>query len=148
MYFSHIHKICFALQLIYCIFFNVINKRNINFVCLNLFNLDSMAKKKRIKTNNPNTPKPTQSRMVQSQKSQSNSKIVKEEMLFGKKNLYISLGGIGLMILGFILMSGGHMPSGDVWDPNIIYSPRRIVLAPILLLAGLGMQVYAIFAKK
>jgi hypothetical protein len=69
-------------------------------------------------------------------------------LLFGKKNYMIVLAGLALMFIGFILMSGGHMPSRDVWDPNIIYSPVRMTVAPLFILAGLSMQIYAIFAKK
>jgi hypothetical protein len=39
------------------------------------------------------------------------------------------------------------MPSPDVWDDNIIYSFRRVTLAPILILAGLAVEVVAIFKK-
>ncbi|MBK8633788.1 MAG: DUF3098 domain-containing protein [Saprospiraceae bacterium] len=59
-----------------------------------------------------------------------------------------ALAGVGLMALGFALMAGGHMPSPDVWDPDLIYSFRRTVLAPICILSGLGLQVVAIFAKN
>lgn len=55
--------------------------------------------------------------------------------------------GILLIVVGMILMSGGSMPSPDVWDENIIYGFRRTVLAPILILAGLGMQIFGIFKK-
>jgi hypothetical protein len=56
--------------------------------------------------------------------------------------------GVGLIFLGLGLMSGGHMPSPDVWDESLIYSHRRITLAPIVILAGLAVNVYAIFVKK
>jgi hypothetical protein len=45
-------------------------------------------------------------------------------------------------------MSGGHMPSPDVWDESLIYSTRRTLLAPVLILAGLSLQIVAIFTKK
>lgn len=70
------------------------------------------------------------------------------DFLFGKKNFIFIGAGIFCILLGFILMSGGKMPSPDVWDESIIYSFRRITLAPILILIGLGLQVYAIFVKK
>lgn len=70
------------------------------------------------------------------------------DLLFGKKN-YLYLGvGIALIFVGFLLMSGGQMPSPDVWDENIIYSARRITLAPIVILAGLFVSGMAIFVKK
>ena len=45
----------------------------------------------------------------------------------------------------YMLMLGGSMPSPDVWDDSIIYSFRRITLAPIFIVAGLLVQIYAIF---
>ena len=73
---------------------------------------------------------------------------VPSDLLFGYKNYMWSFAGVGLMVLGFILMSGGHMPSPDVWDPDLIYSFRRTVMAPVAILGGLGLQIVAIFAKK
>ena len=58
------------------------------------------------------------------------------------------LGGVGLIFLGFLLMSGGHMPSPDVWDESLIYSPVRITLAPFCILAGLVVCVFAVFVKE
>jgi hypothetical protein len=55
--------------------------------------------------------------------------------------------GCALIGLGLLLMLGGGMSDPNVWDESVIYSPRRITLAPIVILAGLGMQVYAIFKK-
>jgi len=69
------------------------------------------------------------------------------ESLFGRKNFLIMLGGLLLIAIGMWLMSGGAMPSPDVWDESIIYSFRRTVLAPFLMLAGLVVEVYAIFKK-
>jgi hypothetical protein len=68
-------------------------------------------------------------------------------LLFNNQNyLYIGIG-CGLIALGLILMLGGGMKDPNVWDESVIYSSRRTVLAPIVILAGLGMQVYAIFKK-
>jgi len=72
----------------------------------------------------------------------------KADLLFGKKNFMFIGIGVGLIFLGLALMSGGHMPSPDVWDESLIYSHRRITLAPIVILAGLVVNVYAIFIKK
>ncbi|MDQ3141042.1 MAG: DUF3098 domain-containing protein [Bacteroidota bacterium] len=68
-----------------------------------------------------------------------------QEMTYGKAQYKYMFIGLGLIVLGLILMSGGAMPSPDVWDESIIYSARRTVLAPIAILAGLAMQVVAIF---
>ena len=55
--------------------------------------------------------------------------------------------GLGIMAVGFLCMSGGAMPSPDVWDESIIYSSTRTIIAPFLIMVGLGVQVYAIFKK-
>ncbi len=64
---------------------------------------------------------------------------------YGKAQYRWVLIGIGCIALGLILMYGGWMPSPEVWDESIIYSPRRLTLAPIMILIGLGFQIYAIF---
>lgn len=69
------------------------------------------------------------------------------ELVFGKPNYILIAGGLGLVFLGLILMAGGDMPAPDVWEEDIIYSTRRTVLAPIVILMGLGMEVWAIFKK-
>ncbi len=68
-----------------------------------------------------------------------------EEMMFNRENYIYMLAGVGLILVGLALMSGGKMPSPDVWDENLIYGFRRTVLAPFVILAGLGLEVYAIF---
>ncbi len=100
--------------------------------------------KQEVTTEKPNKRKlaPTRSR-----KTASTSTIANEPLLFGKQN-YILMGiGLGLITLGLILMSGGGMPSPDVWDESIIYGFRRTVLAPFLILAGLIVEIFAIFKK-
>ncbi|MDP4701246.1 MAG: DUF3098 domain-containing protein [Saprospiraceae bacterium] len=72
---------------------------------------------------------------------------VQMEMLFNKNNFIWMGGGILLVAIGLVLMSGGNMPSPDVWDETIIYSPVRMVIAPIFILAGLVIEVFAIFRK-
>ena len=68
-----------------------------------------------------------------------------EPLTFGRDN-YLWMGiGAGLVLLGMILMSGGSMPSPEVWDENLIYSTRRTVLAPIVIMLGLVVEIYAIF---
>ncbi|MBK8843596.1 MAG: DUF3098 domain-containing protein [Saprospiraceae bacterium] len=71
-----------------------------------------------------------------------------EDLLFSKENFKWIFIGMGVMLLGFILMSGGSMPDANTWDPNIIYSFRRITLAPFLILAGIVIEIYAIFINK
>lgn len=70
-----------------------------------------------------------------------------QEMIFTMQNYLIMGVGIVVIAIGLILMSGGSMPSPDVWDESIIYGFRRTVLAPILILGGLAIEIYGIFKK-
>lgn len=85
---------------------------------------------------------------VQSQRRANSTRNVQSfPLLFTKQN-YLYMGiGCALIAVGLLLMLGGGMSDPNVWDESVIYSPRRITLAPIVILAGLGMQVYAIFKK-
>jgi hypothetical protein len=70
-----------------------------------------------------------------------------QELIFKKQN-YLLMGlGAGLIFLGMLLMLGGSMPGPDVWDESLIYSFRRTVLAPVVILAGLVVEVFAIFKR-
>ena len=69
-------------------------------------------------------------------------------LIFGRENYKWALIGLAIMTIGFICMSGGAMPSPDVWDESLIYSPVRIILAPFLVIAGLCVVVYSIFVKN
>ncbi len=63
--------------------------------------------------------------------------------IFGKKNYKFMLIGLGIIALGFILMSGGGSDDPNVFNPEI-FNWRRIRLAPTLVLIGFGVQIYAI----
>lgn len=64
----------------------------------------------------------------------------------GKENLKLMLIGFVIIILGFILMSGGGSEDPKVFDYSI-FSFRRITLAPIVVLLGFGFEIYAIMKK-
>jgi hypothetical protein len=67
--------------------------------------------------------------------------------LFGKENLKWMLIGVAVLIVGFLLMSGGGSEDPNVFEPSEVYSPRRITIAPIVIVIGLLMQIYAIFRQ-
>jgi hypothetical protein len=67
--------------------------------------------------------------------------------LFTKDNYVWMIAGIILVAIGIILMSGGKSDDPNVFRDNEVYSVRRITVAPILILLGLGIEVYAIFKK-
>jgi hypothetical protein len=67
--------------------------------------------------------------------------------MFYKDN-YMWMGiGAAIIALGFLLMSGGKTNNPNQFDYSLVYSTTRITIAPILILAGLMVEIYAIFKK-
>lgn len=60
-------------------------------------------------------------------------------MIFNKNNYLMTAISLGIVVLGFVLMSGTE---GDIYDF------RRTVIAPIVVIAGFIVGIYAIFYKK
>lgn len=69
------------------------------------------------------------------------------DFLFKRESYLFVIGGCALIIIGMFLMNGGHMPDDHTWDTDVIYSFRRITLAPIVILIGLILPVIGIFRK-
>lgn len=70
----------------------------------------------------------------------------KLKFAFQKKNYQLLLIGIGIVLLGYLLMTGGGSEDPNVFDPSI-FSFRRITLAPIVVLFGYAFIGYAIMHK-
>ncbi len=81
------------------------------------------------------------------QKRRTTGAVAKEPLLFNQTSYKWVLLGIALIVIGMFLMMGGNMPNKDVWDESLIYSWRRTLLAPVVILAGLIIEVYAILKK-
>lgn len=56
------------------------------------------------------------------------------QFLFGKTNFRLMLIGLGVIFLGFYLMAG----------KEDIFSSTKLILAPIVVLAGFGIEFFAI----
>jgi hypothetical protein len=67
--------------------------------------------------------------------------------LFGKENYTWIIAGLVVIALGLILMAGGGSDDPNTFNKDEVYGFRRITLAPILILAGLGLEIFAIFRK-
>jgi hypothetical protein len=74
-------------------------------------------------------------------------KVVTSPSIFTKDNYRWMLIGLAVMALGMFLMAGGASKDPTVFDKREVYSFQRITLAPILILAGLVIEIYAIFKK-
>ncbi|MDZ4794990.1 MAG: DUF3098 domain-containing protein [Bacteroidota bacterium] len=67
--------------------------------------------------------------------------------IFTKENYTWMLIGIVVMAIGMLLMAGGKNTDPSVFDKSKVYSATRITIAPILILAGLVIEIFAIFKK-
>lgn len=67
-------------------------------------------------------------------------------MAITPKGLKFMLAGLLLMILGYVLMAGGGMQDPEVFNYDM-FSWRRMVLAPLTILAGIVVIIYGILAK-
>ena len=74
-------------------------------------------------------------------------KSTQQDFAFGKENYVIMLIGIAVIIIGFACMVGGESTDPAVFNPEI-FSFRRITLAPILVILGFVIEVYAIVKKS
>ena len=52
-----------------------------------------------------------------------------------------------VLILGYILLSGGGSENPDEFN-YALFNTRRLVIAPILIVGGLVIEVYAIMKKS
>lgn len=77
----------------------------------------------------------------------SNTKQNVDSTLFTKENYtWMLIGGV-IIALGMLLMSGGKSNDPKVFDVKEVYSTTRITIAPILVILGLLVEIYAIFKK-
>ncbi|HEU0228916.1 MAG TPA: DUF3098 domain-containing protein [Arachidicoccus soli] len=66
---------------------------------------------------------------------------------FTKDNIRWMIIGAIVIALGMILMSGGENMDPKAFDTNLVYSFRRITVAPIVILLGFGIEIFAILKK-
>jgi len=72
----------------------------------------------------------------------------KRGLLFDKRNFIVLGAGMVLVVLGFLLMAGGGQPDPNTWQPEEIYSSRRLTLAPFVVILGLCVVIVSIFLNK
>lgn len=69
----------------------------------------------------------------------------KKNLAFDKTNFILVAVGMAIVILGFILMSGGGSDE-HTFDPTI-FSTMRIKVAPVVCFLGFVSIIYAIIRK-
>ncbi len=69
-----------------------------------------------------------------------------QQMPLAMKNYKLLAIGFAIIILGFVLLSGGGGSSATEFNYEM-FSFRRITLAPIVIVVGFAFEVYAILKK-
>jgi hypothetical protein len=68
--------------------------------------------------------------------------------IFNKENYKWMLIGLVVIAVGMFLLSGGTSNKDpNVFNKDAVYSTTRITVAPLLILAGLVIEIFAIFRK-
>ena len=73
--------------------------------------------------------------------------IDKNAFLFTRDNYIIMIIGLVLIATGLVLMIGGGSDDPAIFE-NSIFNTQRLVVSPLLLIAGYALQFFAIFYKK
>jgi hypothetical protein len=68
------------------------------------------------------------------------------DFAFSKENYRLMLIGLAVIVIGFILMIGGGSENPNEFSPEI-FNFQRLTLAPVLILAGYVIEIYAIMKK-
>lgn len=65
---------------------------------------------------------------------------------FTRINYLLMVVGAVFLVIGYLLMGGGHQ-GGPEFNPDELYSTTRITVAPILVVLGFVIEVVAIFYR-
>jgi hypothetical protein len=72
----------------------------------------------------------------------------KSQFGFQPENYKLLLIGLAINILGFLLMIGGAAEDPNSFNASELFSARRITIAPLLIVAGYIVIIYAIMKRK
>ena len=67
--------------------------------------------------------------------------------LFEKDNyMWMGIGAL-IVVIGMFIMGGGKNPDPNQFDTKLVYSTTRITIAPLLIILGFLVEIYAIFKR-
>ena len=69
-----------------------------------------------------------------------------KDFALGKLNFLLIAVAVVLIVVGFMLMSGGGSTDGVSFNPEI-FSKRRIAVAPIVTMVGFILMVFGILVS-
>ena len=65
------------------------------------------------------------------------------KMAMTQRGLWMLVIGFVVMAVGYIIMTGGGSDDPAVFN-EAMFDFRRLVLAPLVILAGIGLEIFAI----
>ena len=68
------------------------------------------------------------------------------DFALAKENYRLLAIGFAIIVVGFILLSGGGSDDPKVFS-EAIFNTRRLTIAPLVLLIGFVFEIYAIMKK-
>ncbi len=83
-----------------------------------------------------------------SEQKKTTTPVTASNQLFGKGNYLWMLIGLAVLALGFFLMAGGKSADPNVFNKEEVYSSTRITIAPMLIIAGFIIEIFAIMKKS
>ena len=69
------------------------------------------------------------------------------DFVFKKKNYILLISGLVLILVGIFLMMGGESEDPNVFSEDI-FNFQRLTLAPILIVSGFILEIFAIMLKS
>ena len=90
-----------------------------------------------------NNTQPTHSAPLSKEQITSKDSNPNANRLFPNANLLMMLGCLALIIVGFLLMTGGSSSVEEGFNPDI-FSTRRIVVGPTIAFLGFLLMAFAI----
>jgi len=70
-----------------------------------------------------------------------------EKFALPYRNIIYIVAGLALMVAGYLLMTGGGTSDPSIFDGEKMFSFRRTVIAPVLILAGIALEIFSIMHK-
>jgi|TARA_B110000495_G_scaffold194580_1_gene201098 hypothetical protein len=70
------------------------------------------------------------------------------DFIFKRKNYLLLISGLILILAGLALMVGGGSEDPNVFLESELFSSQRLTYAPILIISGFVLEVFAIMSRS
>lgn len=73
--------------------------------------------------------------------------MIMDKLPLTKKGFLLLVAGVVIMVLGYVLMAGGGSDDPQVFN-EAMFDARRLVIAPIVIVAGVIVEIVAIMGVR